>query len=159
VNVWSADQEHHCSGRVLHEEVSCGRYLGWGEEGAPAEGDTPDAAPPRAGSVGRWQAIRDGWGMPTIVGRARRRPRGYVPRRLRETMTIARRLWLGFGVLILIFFIILLSERSISRSLAEIEQVEGSIRAVAYEMEIFSEKRPPGRCTAPARLLQCVCHR
>src|SRR5215218_7970412 len=55
-------------------------------------------------------------------------------------MTIARKLWLGFGVLILIFLLasltILLSERSILRGLTEIEQVEEPTRAAAYEMEI-----------------------
>ena len=55
-------------------------------------------------------------------------------------MTIARKLWLGFGVLILIFLLasltILLSEGTIRRGLVEIEQVEEPTRAAAYEMEI-----------------------
>src|SRR5215211_4501809 len=55
-------------------------------------------------------------------------------------MTIARKLWLGFGVLILIFLLasltILLSEGTIRRGLTEIEQVEEPTRAAAYEMEI-----------------------
>jgi two-component system, sensor histidine kinase and response regulator len=59
-------------------------------------------------------------------------------------MTIARRLWLGFGFLILIFIlaslIVLLSEGSISRSLTEIAQVEEPTRAAAYEMEINTVK-------------------
>ena len=61
-------------------------------------------------------------------------------------MTIARKLWLGFGVLILIFVLagltVLLSERSILRSLTEIEQVEEPTRAAAYEMEINSAENP-----------------
>ena len=55
-------------------------------------------------------------------------------------MTIARKLWLGFGALILLFAvacgIILLSERSISRALNETVRVEEPTRAAAFEMEI-----------------------
>jgi CHASE3 domain sensor protein len=52
-------------------------------------------------------------------------------------MTIARKLWLGFGSLILIFLvaslIVLFSERTIENSLEEIVNVEGPTSAAAYE--------------------------
>src|SRR3712207_53037 len=55
-------------------------------------------------------------------------------------MTIARKLWLGFGGLILIFLvaslIILLSVGAITRNLGEMVQVEEPARAASYEMEI-----------------------
>jgi PAS domain S-box-containing protein len=55
-------------------------------------------------------------------------------------MTITRKLWLGFGVLILIFLLasltILLSEGTIRRGLTEIVSVEEPTRAAAYEMQI-----------------------
>ena len=55
-------------------------------------------------------------------------------------MTIARKLWLGFGGLILIFVIaclvIFLSERVVSNALGEIVEVEEPTRAASYEMEI-----------------------
>lgn len=55
-------------------------------------------------------------------------------------MTIARKLWLGFGALILLFAvacgIIFLSERSISRALDKTVRVEEPTRAAAFEMEI-----------------------
>lgn len=55
-------------------------------------------------------------------------------------MTIARKLWLGFGIVILIFIvaslIIFLSERSVRSALDEIANVEEPTRAAAYEMEI-----------------------
>src|SRR5918998_2963357 len=55
-------------------------------------------------------------------------------------MTIARKLWLGFGGLVLLFLlaglIILFSERSIRSALDEIANVEEPTRAAAYEMEI-----------------------
>ena len=55
-------------------------------------------------------------------------------------MTIARKLWLGFGVLILLFalacLIIFFSGRSISMALDETVRVEEPTRAAAYEMEI-----------------------
>ena len=55
-------------------------------------------------------------------------------------MTIARKLWLGFGVLILILLlvglIIFLSERSIQSASNEIANVEEPTRAAAFEMEI-----------------------
>src|SRR5918999_5408605 len=55
-------------------------------------------------------------------------------------MTIARKLWLGFGSLVLLFLlaglIILFSERSIRSALDEIANVEEPTRAAAYEMEI-----------------------
>ena len=55
-------------------------------------------------------------------------------------MTIARKLWSGFGFLMLLFalacLIIFLSERSISMALDETVRVEEPTRAAAYEMEI-----------------------
>jgi CHASE3 domain sensor protein len=55
-------------------------------------------------------------------------------------MTIARKLWLGFGVLILIFLVaglsILLSAATMNRDLAQIVSVEEPARTAAYEMEI-----------------------
>ena len=55
-------------------------------------------------------------------------------------MTIARKLWLGFGVLIGIFVLACLVnffiERSVNRSLDETIRVEGPTRAASYEMEI-----------------------
>ena len=55
-------------------------------------------------------------------------------------MTIARKLWLGFGALLLIFLlaslVIFLSERSISAALEEITGVEEPARAASFEMEI-----------------------
>src|SRR5215208_1431636 len=55
-------------------------------------------------------------------------------------MTIARKLWLGFGVLILIFLVadltILLSAATMNRDLAQIVSVEEQARTAAYEMEI-----------------------
>jgi PAS domain S-box-containing protein len=58
----------------------------------------------------------------------------------RETMTIARKLWLGFGVLILTFFVagltILLSAATMNRDLTKIVSVEEPVRAAAYEMDI-----------------------
>src|SRR5215210_9141381 len=72
---------------------------------------------------------------PRIAGR-----RGAPARGKRETMTIARKLWLGFGVLIFIFLlaglIIFLSQRSTRSTLDEIANVEEPTRAAAYEMEI-----------------------
>ncbi len=57
-------------------------------------------------------------------------------------MTIARKLWLGFGVLILIsvvaYLVIFLRERSIGRALNEIVEVEEPTRAATFEMEINS---------------------
>src|SRR5215208_549036 len=55
-------------------------------------------------------------------------------------MTIARKLWLGFGVLILIFLVadltILLSAATMNRDLTQIVSVEERARTAAYEMEI-----------------------
>jgi two-component system, sensor histidine kinase and response regulator len=55
-------------------------------------------------------------------------------------MTIARKLWLGFGVLILIFLlaglVIFLSQRSIQTTLDHIAEVEEPTRAASFEMEI-----------------------
>ena len=55
-------------------------------------------------------------------------------------MTIARKLWLGFGVLVLIFvlacLVIFLIERSVSRAFDETVRVEEPTRAASYEMEI-----------------------
>jgi CHASE3 domain sensor protein len=55
-------------------------------------------------------------------------------------MTIARKLGLGFGVLILIFFVagltILLSVATMNRELTKIVAVEEPVRAAAYEMDI-----------------------
>ena len=55
-------------------------------------------------------------------------------------MTIARKLWLGFGALILLFAvacgIIFLSERSIGMAFDETVRVEEPTRAAAFEMEI-----------------------
>jgi CHASE3 domain sensor protein len=72
---------------------------------------------------------------PRIAGR-----RGAPARGKREKMTIARKLWLGFGVLILIFLlaglIIFLSQRSTRSTLDEIANVEEPTRAATYEMEI-----------------------
>jgi two-component system, sensor histidine kinase and response regulator len=55
-------------------------------------------------------------------------------------MTIARKLWLGFGVLVLVFAVacgtIFISERSISMALNEIVLMEEPTRSAAYEMEI-----------------------
>ncbi|PLS85379.1 MAG: hypothetical protein CYG60_12850 [Actinobacteria bacterium] len=71
--------------------------------------------------------------------------RGHVSRCRRDQekgnrMTIARKLWLGFGVLILIFVLVGLivgtSVRSVSTSLREIVAVEQPTAAASYEMEI-----------------------
>src|SRR5918998_3208517 len=55
-------------------------------------------------------------------------------------MTIARKLWLGFGVLIGIFvlacLVVFFIERSVNRALDETIRVEGPTRAASYEMEI-----------------------
>jgi CHASE3 domain sensor protein len=55
-------------------------------------------------------------------------------------MTIARKLWLGFGALILVFLaaslIVLFSERTIENTLDEIVNVEEPTNRAAYEMEI-----------------------
>ena len=55
-------------------------------------------------------------------------------------MTIARKLWLGFGVLTLILvvvgIIIFLTLRSTRSTLDEIANVEEPTRATTYEMEI-----------------------
>ncbi|CAA9466877.1 MAG: hypothetical protein AVDCRST_MAG12-394 [uncultured Rubrobacteraceae bacterium] len=55
-------------------------------------------------------------------------------------MTIARKLWLGFGALLLIFLlaslVIFLSERSIGAALEEITGVKEPARAASFEMEI-----------------------
>ncbi len=55
-------------------------------------------------------------------------------------MTIARKLWLGFGVLILIFvlacLIIFVRERAVNDTLDEIVRVEEPTRAASFEMEI-----------------------
>jgi CHASE3 domain sensor protein len=55
-------------------------------------------------------------------------------------VTIARKLGLGFGVLILIFLVadltILLSAATMNRNLAPIVSVEEHARTAAYEMEI-----------------------
>ncbi|QIN77577.1 hypothetical protein GBA65_02575 [Rubrobacter marinus] len=55
-------------------------------------------------------------------------------------MTIARKLWLGFGILILIFLLTALavgtSVRSVAGALDEIVTVEEPTAATAYEMEI-----------------------
>ncbi|CAA9469259.1 MAG: hypothetical protein AVDCRST_MAG02-3915 [uncultured Rubrobacteraceae bacterium] len=55
-------------------------------------------------------------------------------------MTIARKLWLGFGVLILLFavacLVVFLSQRSIDTSLEEIVSVEEPTRAASFEVEI-----------------------
>jgi PAS domain S-box-containing protein len=55
-------------------------------------------------------------------------------------MTIARKLWLGFGALILVFLvaslIVLFSERTIEGTLDEIVNVEDPTSDAAYEMEI-----------------------
>ena len=55
-------------------------------------------------------------------------------------MTIARKLWLGFGVLILIFvlasLVIFVSERAVNDALREIVEVEEPTQAASYEMEI-----------------------
>src|SRR5215208_6733144 len=65
---------------------------------------------------------------------------GRLPREARETMTIARKLGLGFGVLILIFFVagltILHSAATMNRELTKIVVVEEPVRAAAYEMDI-----------------------
>jgi len=57
-------------------------------------------------------------------------------------MTIARKLWLGFGILILIFLLaglaIFLSQRSIQGSLDEVVGVEEPTRAATYEMETYA---------------------
>ncbi len=57
-------------------------------------------------------------------------------------MTISRKLWLGFGVLILLFLlaglIVLLGQRSTSNSIEEIVRVEEPTRSAVYEMEIKS---------------------
>jgi len=57
-------------------------------------------------------------------------------------MTIARKLWLGFGILILIFLLaglaIFLSQRSIQGSLDEVVGVEEPTRAATYEMETYT---------------------
>jgi CHASE3 domain sensor protein len=55
-------------------------------------------------------------------------------------MTIARKLWLGFGALLLILLlagiVIFVSQRSISAALGEIVEVEEPTRAASFEMEI-----------------------
>ena len=55
-------------------------------------------------------------------------------------MTIARKLWLGFGSLVLLFavacLVIFLSQRSIDSALDEIVRVEEPTRAASFEMEI-----------------------
>ncbi len=55
-------------------------------------------------------------------------------------MTIARKLWLGFGVLILIFvlacLIIFVRERAVNDTLDEIVRVEEPTRTASFEMEI-----------------------
>src|SRR5918998_942147 len=55
-------------------------------------------------------------------------------------MTIARKLWLGFGVLILVFvlacLIIFVSERAVNNALDEVVEVEEPTRAASFEMEI-----------------------
>lgn len=55
-------------------------------------------------------------------------------------MTIARKLWLGFGALILLFavacLVIFLSQRSIDMALDNIVRVEEPTRAASFEMEI-----------------------
>jgi len=55
-------------------------------------------------------------------------------------MTIARKLWLGFGILILVFvlacLIVALVQRSVDGALGEIVKVEEPTRAASYEMEI-----------------------
>ncbi|MDP9481016.1 MAG: HAMP domain-containing protein, partial [Actinomycetota bacterium] len=55
-------------------------------------------------------------------------------------MTIARKLWLGFGTLILILvlasLIIFFSQRAVDDALREIVEVEEPTRAASYEMEI-----------------------
>ncbi len=55
-------------------------------------------------------------------------------------MTIARKLWLGFGIVVLIFLaaslIIVVSQRSISSALDEIASVEEPTRDASQEMEI-----------------------
>ncbi|MGH3106852.1 MAG: PAS domain S-box protein, partial [Rubrobacteraceae bacterium] len=55
-------------------------------------------------------------------------------------MTIARKLWLGFGVLIVIFLVadltILLSAATMNRDLTQTLSVEETARTAAYEMEI-----------------------
>ena len=57
-----------------------------------------------------------------------------------KKMTIARKLWLGFGVLILLFLLTALavgsSVRSVREALEEIVAVEEPTSAMAYEMEI-----------------------
>src|SRR5215204_654844 len=57
-------------------------------------------------------------------------------------MTIACKLWLGFGILILIFLLaglaIFLSQRSIQGSLDEVVGVEEPTRAATYEMETYA---------------------
>jgi CHASE3 domain sensor protein len=55
-------------------------------------------------------------------------------------MTIARKLWLGFGVLILTFvlacLVVFLSQRAVDDTLTEMIAVEEPTRAASYEMEI-----------------------
>ena len=55
-------------------------------------------------------------------------------------MTMARKLWLGFGILILLFLvagiIVLLSGRAIQVAYDEIATVEEPTRAASFEMEI-----------------------
>ncbi len=55
-------------------------------------------------------------------------------------MTIARKLLIGFGILILIFLvaglIISISARSVENNLQEIVEVEEPTRAASFEMEI-----------------------
>ena len=57
-------------------------------------------------------------------------------------MTIARKLWLGFGALILVFLIagltILLSAAAMNREHTEIVSVAMPVRSAAYEMEIHT---------------------
>ena len=55
-------------------------------------------------------------------------------------MTISRKLWLGFGTLLLLFLlaglIVLLGQRSTSSAIEEIVRVEEPTRSAVYEMEI-----------------------
>ena len=55
-------------------------------------------------------------------------------------MSIARKLWLGFGILMLLFLlagiVIVLSAVSVDRNLTQTDEVEEPSRAASYEMEI-----------------------
>ncbi len=57
-----------------------------------------------------------------------------------KQLTIARKLWLGFGTLILITaimaLVILINVRRVDRSLTAVTAVEAPLSAAAYEMEI-----------------------